>query len=340
MDGLTILFAFLLSAVLTWYLCHPAAKLRILDAPNERSLHEIPVPRTGGLAIIAASLTSASPLVVRSLSDPAFARVSAAAALLAVVSFVDDRSGLTPGFRLLIHLAAAVLVLSGGLAADKMQLPGWQWAWPSLVSLVVSALFLVWMTNLYNFMDGMDGFAGGMTVVGFSTYALLGWQANEALFTLASLTVAASAAGFLLFNFPPAKIFMGDTGASVLGFLSACFSLWASSENIFPIWLGVLVFSPFVVDATVTLVRRLLAGQRVWVAHRSHYYQRLVRAGWGHRKTVIVEYGLMVAAGLSAAVAVGLSAQWQWILIIFWCFIYLGLGLLVRRVEYEALRGG
>jgi UDP-N-acetylmuramyl pentapeptide phosphotransferase/UDP-N-acetylglucosamine-1-phosphate transferase len=88
------------------------------------------------------------------------------------------------------------------------------------------------MTNLYNFMDGMDGFAGGMTLLGFGAYAVLGWQAGEALFTLASLMVAASAAGFLVFNFPPAKIFMGDVGSSVLGFLSACFSLWAVAEKI------------------------------------------------------------------------------------------------------------
>jgi UDP-N-acetylmuramyl pentapeptide phosphotransferase/UDP-N-acetylglucosamine-1-phosphate transferase len=340
MNALIILPVFLLSMGLTWYLCHPAAALRILDAPNERSLHDVPVPRTGGLAINTALLVGCSPIVFARLLDPGSALLMVAAALIAVVSFIDDRSGVHPKYRLLIHAMAAALVMAGGLIADVFQLPGWQWAWPSAFSLVFTGLFLIWMTNLYNFMDGMDGFAGGMAVFGFSAYAALGWQAGETLFTVASLTIAASAAGFLVFNFPPAKIFMGDVGASVLGFLSGCLSLWAAAEQIFPIWVGILVFSPFIVDATVTLLSRLVAGHRVWSAHRSHYYQRLVQIGWGHRKTVIVEYGLMIAAGLSANMAVVLSPQWQWILIIVWCFLYLGLGLAVRNMESATMRNG
>jgi UDP-N-acetylmuramyl pentapeptide phosphotransferase/UDP-N-acetylglucosamine-1-phosphate transferase len=340
MNGLIILLVFLLSAGLTWYLCHPAAKLRILDEPNERSLHEMPVPRTGGLAIITALLVGSLPFALTNILDPGFALVTAAAALIAIISFVDDRSGVSPKFRLLVHAIAAALVVAGGLVADVLQLPGWQWSWPSAVSLVFTVLFLIWMTNLYNFMDGMDGFAGGMALLGFSAYAVLGWQAGEPLFMVASLIVAASAAGFLVFNFPPAKIFMGDVGASVLGFLSACLSLWAATERIFPIWIGILVFSPFIVDATVTLLNRLVAGHRVWEAHRSHYYQRLVRFGWGHRKTVILEYALMIAAGLSGNIAVGLSHQGQWILIIVWCFVYLGLGLRVRDMESNTMRNG
>ncbi len=189
-------------------------------------------------------------------------------------------------------------------------------------------------------MDGMDGFADCMAVCGFGAFALLGWQSSEPLFTVSSLVVAVSAAGFLVFNFPPAKIFMGDVGASVLGFLSACFLLWAASEKIFPIWVGILVFSPFIVDATVTLLSRLLLGHRVWEAHQSHYYQRLVRLGWGHRKTVILEYALMIAAGLSGNMATALSPHGQWILVIVWCFVYLGLGLGVRGMESGAIRNG
>ena len=340
MDALIVFLVFLLSAVSSWYLSHPAAKLRIMDVPNARSLHRVPVPRTGGLAIIAGLLASSLPFALAWLPEPVFASVMAAAALIAITSFVDDRSGVSPTFRLLIHALAAGLVMAGGLVPDHFQLPGWQWSWSHTVSLVFTGLFVIWMTNLYNFMDGMDGFAAGMALFGFSAYALLGWQAGESLFTVSSLVVAASAAGFLVFNFPPAKIFMGDVGASVLGFLSACFSLWAASEKIFPIWIGVLVFSPFIVDATATLLGRLLIGHKVWEAHRSHYYQRLVRIGWGHRKTVILEYALMIAAGLSGNMAAGLSPQGQWILIIVWCFVYLGLGLGVRGMESGAMRNG
>ena len=335
-----IFFVFLVSAGLTWYLSNPASRLSVLDEPNERSLHKIPVPRSGGLAILVGVLFGLFPLVLQADAPPGLAAVMVGVTLIAIVSFFDDCSGVSPKFRLLVHSVAAVLVLAGGLMPESFQLPGWQWLWSSAVSVIFTVLFLVWMTNLYNFMDGMDGFAAGMTVFGFSAYALLGWQAGEPLFTMASLIVAASAMGFLLFNFPPAKIFMGDVGSSSLGFLGAGFSLWATTEKIFPIWVGILVFSPFIVDATVTLSTRLLAGSRVWEAHRSHYYQRLVRSGWGHRKTVLLEYVLMIAAGLSANVAVGLTPQGQWILIMVWCFLYLGLGLRVRDMGPGTMRGG
>jgi len=339
-NGLTIFFVFLVSAGLTWYLSNPASRLSVLDEPNERSLHKVAVPRSGGLAILLGVLFGSFPLVLQTEAVPGLGVVMVGATLIAIVSFMDDLSGVRPKFRLLVHSVAAVLVLAGGLIPDSFQLPGWQWLWPSTVSLILTALFLVWMTNLYNFMDGMDGFAGGMTVFGFGAYALLGWQAGEPLFTTASLIVAASAMGFLLFNFPPARIFMGDVGSSALGFLGASFSLWATTEKIFPIWVGILVFSPFIVDATVTLSTRLLAGCRVWEAHRSHYYQRLVRSGWGHRKTVLLEYALMIAAGLSGNVAVGLSPRGQWILMMVWCFVYLGLGLRIRDMGSGTKRGG
>jgi UDP-N-acetylmuramyl pentapeptide phosphotransferase/UDP-N-acetylglucosamine-1-phosphate transferase len=340
MNGLIALFVFLISAGMTWFLSHPATKLRILDEPNVRSLHKVPVPRTGGLAILAAVFLASLPFLAVRLQDTGHASVILAVALVAIVSFVDDRQGVSAVWRLMIHALASLLVLAGGLVPELFELPGWQWYWPTAVSLIFTALFLIWMTNLYNFMDGMDGFAGGMTLLGFSAYAMLGWQAGEPLFTMASLIIAAAAAGFLVFNFPPARIFMGDVGAAPLGFLCACLSLWAAVENIFPIWVGILVFSPFIVDATLTLLGRLVEGQRIWEAHQSHYYQRLVRLGWGHRKTVLLEYLLMITAGLSANVAVGLSAQGQWIVILVWCFVYLALVLFVRRMESDNMLEG
>ena len=340
MTGLITLLVFLLSAGLTWYLSHPASRLRILDEPNERSLHAIPVPRTGGLAIIAGVVLGSLAFALVEMPGPGLAAVMSGAALIAVVSFVDDHSAVRAKYRLFIHTVAAMLVLAAGLVPDFLELPGVQWTWPAWASIVFTLLFILWMTNLYNFMDGMDGFAGGMAVFGFTAYAVLGWSAGAALFTMASLVVGASAAGFLIFNYPPAKIFMGDVGASVLGFLSACLSLWAANEKIFPIWVGILVFSPFIVDATVTLLKRLVAGHKVWEAHRSHYYQRLVRLGWGHRKTVMWEYVLMMATGLSGYVAVLLPPQGQWILIIAWCFLYFGFGWQVGRMESNTMRNG
>jgi len=194
-------------------------------------------------------------------------------------------------------------------------------------------LFVTWAINLYNFMDGMDGFAGGMAVIGFSTLAWLG-RVDEPFMNVC-LIVAAANAGFLIHNFPPAKIFMGDTGSTALGFLVAACSLWGSKSGLFPFWVAILVFSPFIVDATATLLRRLLRGERVWEAHRTHYYQRLVLLGWGHRRTVLAEYGLMLACAGSAVVAVHLPPAGQWVLIVGWIVIYSflmwGVGRLERR---------
>ena len=167
----------------------------------------------------------------------------------------------------------------------------------------VLALATMWVTNLYNFMDGSDGLAGGMALFGFGAYALAAWLAGDAVFVVVAASIAAAAAAFLVFNFPPAKVFMGDAGSIPLGFLAAALGILGWRAGHWPLWFPVLVFSPFIIDASVTLARRLLRGERVWRAHRSHYYQRLVQLGWGHRNTALAEYALM--AGCGAARALG-----------------------------------
>jgi len=195
-------------------------------------------------------------------------------------------------------------------------------------------LFVVWVTNLYNFMDGMDGFAGGMACSGFLLLAILGWREGRETFALLATTVATAHLGFLVLNFPPARIFLGDAGSIPAGFLAAGFSLWGVREAVFPLWVPLLAFSPFIVDATVTVLRRFFRRERVWEAPRSHYYQRLVLAGWSHRRTVLAEYGLMLAATLSAA-GFGFFPhdRWAGLGIAGWIVIYFALAFLVRRVE-------
>jgi UDP-N-acetylmuramyl pentapeptide phosphotransferase/UDP-N-acetylglucosamine-1-phosphate transferase len=156
------------------------------------------------------------------------------------------------------------------------------------------------MINVYNFMDGSDGLAGGMALFGFGFYGGAAWLAGDSAFASVNFAVAAAAAGFLFFNFHPARIFMGDAGSVTLGFLVAALGLLGWQQGHWPAWFPVLVFSPFIVDASLTLARRLLRGEKVWQAHREHYYQRLVRMGYGHRVTALLEYVLMLLAGLSA----------------------------------------
>ncbi|MBF0124550.1 MAG: hypothetical protein HQL60_04360, partial [Magnetococcales bacterium] len=174
--------------------------------------------------------------------------------------------------------------------------------WLPLPILFVTALLaMVWMMNLYNFMDGMDGFAAGMAVIGLSSYAIFGWMAQQPLFALTSLLLASASGGFLLFNLPPARLFMGDVGSLPLGFMVAVLSLWGLRDAIFPLWVPLLVFAVFIVDASVTLLRRSLRREPIWQAHRTHYYQKLVVIhGWSHARTVYSEYGLMLAGSGSA----------------------------------------
>jgi UDP-N-acetylmuramyl pentapeptide phosphotransferase/UDP-N-acetylglucosamine-1-phosphate transferase len=143
---------------------------------------------------------------------------------------------------------------------------------------------------------------------------VLGWQGGEHVFSLVAGCTAAACAGFLTSNFPPARIFLGDLGSSTLGLLAAGLSLWGHSRGLFPLWAAWLAFSPFIVDATWTLLHRLARGERIWEPHRSHHYQRLVLAGWGHRKTVLRAYVVMAAAAACAVAAPSLPVWDQWAL--------------------------
>lgn len=330
---LAALTALVLSAWLTRRFCDPASRFHILDHPNERSLHSRPTPRSGGVAILTSVLAGFFLLALLEETGQILAWLGLSTAIMAALSFVDDHRGLSVRVRLLGHLACAGILVASGLVLPLVSLPGVVWEWPAWIGMLFSLLFLLWMINLYNFMDGMDGFAGGMAVIGFGTFALLGHLSGSQPFAAVGLVIAAAAGGFLLFNFPPARIFMGDTGSSILGLLAGAMILWAARHDIFPFWVGLLVFSPFLVDATITLIRRLLRRERVWQAHKTHYYQRLVQFGWGHRKTVLAEYLLMCACSVSAVIAGSLTTGGQIVILLLWCVVYAGLMSVIDRHE-------
>lgn len=252
-----------------------------LDRPNPRSLHSNPVPRSGGLAIMAGVFAAF-------LLPPAPMLLAAPALALACVSLADDWRGLPIAVRFLAHAAAATAFIGIALPA----LPWWLQ--------VTSVLAVIWMTNLYNFMDGSDGLAGGMSAFGFGFLGLAAYLAGAIELALTALCIAAAGLVFLRYNFHPARIFMGDTGSIPLGFMAAALGLLGWQRDAWPLWYPAAVFSPFIVDASVTLARRILRGERFWEAHRSHYYQRLVQIGWGHRGTALAEYGLMLSCGFAA----------------------------------------
>ena len=284
----------------------------IQDVPNERSLHTEPVPRIGGVALMAGVLAG---WVLMIKFWPWWLVLPALG--LFVLSLVDDMRDLSPRTRLIGHFIAAACVLLGA---------GISWIW-----LLPVLLFIVWMTNLYNFMDGSDGLAGGMALFGFTFYGFAGLKHDDLIFAMMNFSVGAAALGFLYHNFYPAKVFLGDAGSIPLGFLAAAFGVWGWQQGYWPFWFPILVFSPFVMDATVTLLKHARNKEKLTDAHRSHYYQRLVQMGWEPRKTAIAEYVLMVLAGISALIGIGLDAKGQGNLLAYWGAIYLGLSMWIDR---------
>jgi UDP-N-acetylmuramyl pentapeptide phosphotransferase/UDP-N-acetylglucosamine-1-phosphate transferase len=266
-----------------------------LDRPNDRSLHSSPVPRSGGFVLVPAIVLAWILLPV-----PPPTSLLVAVSGLCLVSMLDDVRGLPIALRLACHVGAAALVAVNLLAADS--------AW---IEVAIAVLALGWMTNLYNFMDGSDGLAGGMTVIGFCIYGFGAWLGGDSALASTCFVVAAGASGFLLHNFHPARVFLGDAGSIPLGLVAGSLGLLGWVRGIWPLWFPVLVFSPFICDASVTLLRRLLRGERVWRAHREHYYQRLVRSGWGQRRTALAEYFLMLACGVAAIASIDAAASTQ-----------------------------
>lgn len=334
------LATFLASALVTRLLCrHGLGLLHIMDQPNERSLHQTPVPRTGGLGLLVGIVLVAGVSAGLGGLPTGWPWIAAALALVGGVSFLDDRAEVPWRWRLGTHVVAAALLMLGGLLWTNLDLPWTHWYFPATLALTLTGFYVIWMINLYNFMDGMDGFAGGMAVFGFSALAAMGWQVGDLAYATLAVIPAAAGGGFLTSNFPPARIFLGDVGSSTLGLLAAGLSLLGVQRGLFPLWIAWLAFSPFIVDATWTLARRLLRGERLWLAHRSHHYQRLVLAGWGHRKTALWSYALMAASAATAVAGARMSASDQALLLACWVGIYVLIHLKVGLIERAASGG-
>lgn len=279
----------------------------MLDQPNTRSLHTVPVPRIGGLGLLSGVIVT---WLCFAVAIPAAVWIGTG--LLMVISFIDDVRQVPVWCRLLVQGIAA--------AGFSMVFLLGTYGWMSALSVMIA---VVWMSNLYNFMDGSDGLAGGMTVIGFGCYGLIACLAGHYDFAVLNFSIVAAALAFLRYNFYPARIFMGDAGAIPLGFLAAVLGVWGGLDQLWSIWVPLLIFSPFIADATVTLLKRLLRGERIWQAHRGHYYQRMVQSGLGHRNTALSAYAMMFMVGVSAVWASGQDQAVQGWVAVIWGSIYL-----------------
>src|SRR5260370_21918775 len=293
----------------------------VLDRPNERSSHAMPTPRGGGVAVIAAIVLAWLALAGLGLPPRASSPILFGAVLLAAVSWLDDLRGLPPAARLLAQwVAGALAFLTQPSAGPVFQgwLPGW-------LDAIGTLLIWVWFVNLFNFMDGIDGLAGSEAAaigLGLLLFASVGVGHDPGPAALGA-AIAAAAIGFLVWNWAPARIFLGDVGSVPLGYLLGFLLLDQAARGQWKVALILPLY--FLADATITLLRRLLRGERVWQAHREHFYQRAVQRGLGHAAVVqrviaadLVLIGCAWAAengwpilGLTAAgVAVALLLAW------------------------------
>lgn len=314
-----------------------AERHQILDIPNERSSHTRPVPRGGGLVIVVATILG---LVWSWLSSPAWPMhtllaYASGATLIAIVSWFDDVCSLPRLLRFGAHSLAAFIILLGVGCWPIVPLPllgqsalGW-------LGCPITFLWVVGLTNAYNFMDGIDGIAGGQAVVAALGWAVLGWQTQLPFVEILGLLLAASSVGFLGHNWPPARIFMGDVGSAFLGYTFAVLGVVAAQHDPRLVVPGVLFVCPFVFDTIFTFLRRLRAGENVFVAHRSHLYQRLIIVGYTHLSVTLLYSGLAILCALLAIVWVMQFASVDVLLLLFIPLSCLALWLFVVRQEHR-----
>ena len=273
---------FIFSFVLTWLCRLIAIRISLLDVPNSRSSHSAPTPRAGGVSIIVVFFFGGYFLLwCNEIPGEYFWTLSFSSCMVAAIGLLDDYRTLSARLRIVIHFAAAALAvivfpeLSGSFS---LVLPGW------LLS-TLTVLALVWLLNLFNFMDGIDGIAATQCICVCGGAALIIWlNGGDRGTILWLLTLSIACAGFLCWNLPPAKIFLGDVGSGFIGIVLGCFTLLFLSEDGLNIWSWIILQGVFIVDATTTLFRRIIRGVPFYQAHRSHAYQILARQWLSHGK--------------------------------------------------------
>lgn len=289
---LIALAAAMAAYVMTGWVRKLALSRGVLDVPNERSSHVTPTPRGGGVAIVTATTVGIGVLAaLNEVPRDLLIALGGGGVAVAIVGFLDDRHQLSARVRLAVHFAAALWALAwlGGLPPLRVGDVTFSFAWGGYL---LGALGIVWTLNLFNFMDGIDGIAGSEAVFIVCAGAVITLSiGGSGEVPAIALTLAAACIGFLLWNWPPAKIFMGDAGSGYLGYVVPVLALAAARESAVALLAWLILGGLFFVDATVTLARRLARGERASEAHRSHAYQWLARRWQSHLRVT----GLSVA---------------------------------------------
>jgi Fuc2NAc and GlcNAc transferase len=310
-----ILLVLLASTLLTWAVRRLAVTLDFLDHPNERSSHVIATPQGGGVAIVVVVTSALGAFALRGEMAPVdFAVLAGGGLLVALVGLIDDWRPLSTHVRLAVHFGAAaiaVLCLHGLppiLIGDHLVSFGW-------LGYPLGIMGIVWSLNLFNFMDGIDGLAASEgAFVTIAAALVLAASDETAGFPNAGLLLGAACCGFLVWNWPPAKIFLGDVGSGYLGYSVVCLAMIAARDNPVALFVFLILGAIFVVDATVTFVRRIARNERYDIGHRTHGYQRLARRWGAHRPVTLSVLSVNFLVLLPAAILAADRPAWAaWI---------------------------
>ena len=286
-----LFFSFLVVAsfLLTELIRRYTLKKNLIDTPNERSSHTVPTPRGGGLSIVVIFLIAIS--YVDSVPTDIFMALIGSGGLIALIGFWDDHDHVPAKWRLLAHFVASFWVLYWLGGIPEFHIFNYSID-AGIIGLGLIAILLVWLLNLFNFMDGIDGIAASEAIFVSCGGAYFSWRYGFDGLTIISLLLAASTMGFLILNWSPAKIFMGDVGSGFLGLMLGVIA-YANILEGGSVWVWAILLGVFLVDSGITLLRRIINGDKWYEAHCSHAYQHAARK-WGHKKVTMGVIGINV----------------------------------------------
>ena len=302
--GLGFAIALVSSLVLVPVVRHYALKADLLDAPGERKIHSQPIPRLGGVAIFVSFLVALGCLgALGQLTDLIFTRgnlgLIAGGTLMFLLGLLDDLVNLSPYVKLAGQFLASIVAFGMGVSVDALDLPGSMLLVLNALSFPVTVLWLVGISNAVNFIDGIDGLAGGVGVLSSLTMVVVALFTGQPQAALLAALLAGACLGFLIYNTNPAKIFMGDSGALFIGFTLACLGVVGVLKTYTVVMLTpMIVLCVPVLDITYSTLRRLLRGKNPFVADGDHLHHRLLKAGLSQRKTVFAFYLVCIFSGL------------------------------------------
>lgn len=317
------------SFALTYVIRKYAIKQKVLDIPNERSSHSIPTPRGGGLAIVICWYIGITILFTQGLMDKALFKALLSGVILAVVGIIDDIISLKPSTRMLFQTLASALAIYfiGGFQVYYFE------NMPQFLHLIISAfsvIGIIWFINLYNFLDGIDAYASLEAI--FVAGALFYFTQSPIFVVLLVSTF-----GFLIWNWPKAKIFMGDVGSTQLGFILIVLGIYFHNEHTLNFTSWLVLTSLFWFDATFTLIRRIKNKEKISQAHKKHAYQRIVQCGFSHLKTSLSALVINIVVFISLILGVKLNIVEPYILILTVIMLFIVTKIIDKRFPFKGI---